>query len=104
MNWPQRKIYVAELVDCNPVERTRVQWTQSRRSVSVLYHLIDDGDRKQVCKRMFLSTLGIGEWSVLNWAQNAPKQGNSEEKAKKRVQRMSCKASEHIVLKEFLES
>nr|XP_046256744.1 uncharacterized protein LOC124065407 isoform X2 [Scatophagus argus] len=104
MNWPQRKIYVAELVDCDPVERTRAPWTQSRRTVSMRYHLIADGDRKQVCKKMFLSTLGIGEWSVLNWAQNASKQDNSGEKSKKRTQRKSRKASEHIVLKEFLES
>ncbi|XP_040900819.1 uncharacterized protein LOC121186208 isoform X1 [Toxotes jaculatrix] len=104
MNWTQRKIYVSGLVDCDPVERTRAPWTQSRRSVSMRYHLIADGDRKQVCKKMFLSTLGIGEWSVLNWAQNASQQGNSEENAKKQTQRKSRKASEHIVLKEFLES
>lgn len=104
MNWPQRKIYVAELVDCDPVERTRAPWTRSRRSVSMRYHLIANGDRKQVCKKMFLSTLGIGEWSVLNWAQNASKQDNPEENAKKRAQRKSRKASEHVVLKEFLES
>lgn len=104
MNWPQRKVYVAGLVDCDPVERTRAPWTQSRRSVSMRYHLIGDGNRKQVCKKMFLSTLGIGEWSVLNWAQNASQQDNSEENTKKRMQRKSRKASEHIFLKEFLDS
>ncbi|XP_051263630.1 uncharacterized protein LOC127367642 isoform X1 [Dicentrarchus labrax] len=104
MNWPQRKIYVAELVDCDPVERTRAPWTQSRRSVSMRYHLIAGGDKKQVCKKMFLSTLGIGEWSVLNWAQNVSEQDNSEENTKKKTQRKSRKASEHVVLKEFLES
>ncbi|XP_042346370.1 uncharacterized protein LOC121946032 [Plectropomus leopardus] len=104
MNWAQRKIYVSGLVDCDPVERTRAPWTQSRRSVSMRYHLIADGDRKQVCKKMFLSTLGIGEWSVLNWAQNASQRDNSEETTKKPTQRKSRKASEHVVLKEFLES
>ncbi|XP_070823274.1 uncharacterized protein [Chaetodon trifascialis] len=104
MNWTQRKMYVARLVDCDPVERTRAPWTQSRRSVSMRYHLIADGDRKQVCKKMFLSTLGIGEWSVLNWAQNASKQDSSEDNSKKQTQRKSRKASEHVVLKEFLES
>lgn len=62
MNWPQRKIYVAALVDCDPVERTRAQWTQSRGSVSMRYHLINDGDRKQVCKRMF----HFGDWRVVS--------------------------------------
>ncbi|XP_030604915.1 uncharacterized protein LOC115793891 [Archocentrus centrarchus] len=104
MNWAQRKVYVAGLVDCDPVERTRAPWTQSRRSVSMRYHLIAGGDRKQVCKKMFLSTLGIGEWSVLHWAQNASQLENPEENTKKRMQRKSRKASEHVVLKEFLES
>ncbi|XP_033497543.1 uncharacterized protein LOC117266442 [Epinephelus lanceolatus] len=103
MNWSQRKIYVSGLVDCDPVERTRAPWTQSRRSVSMRYHLIANGNRKQVCKKMFLSTLGIGEWSVLNWAQNASQQDSSEN-TKKQTQRKSRKASEHVVLKEFLES
>lgn len=104
MNWAQRKVHVAGLVDCDPVERTRAPWTQSRRSVSMRYHLIAGGDRKQVCKKMFLSTLGVGEWSVLHWAQNAPQPDGSEESATKRMQRKSRKASEHVVLKEFLES
>ncbi|XP_029307660.1 uncharacterized protein LOC115021376 isoform X2 [Cottoperca gobio] len=104
MTWAQRKIYVSGSVDCDPVERTRAPWTQSRRSVSMRYHLLADGDRKQVCKKMFLSTLGIGEWSVLNWAQTVSQQDNSEQITKKQTQRKSRKASEHIVLNEFLES
>ncbi|XP_029928354.1 uncharacterized protein LOC115373878 [Myripristis murdjan] len=105
MNWSQRKVYVAGLVDRDPVERTRAPWTQSRRSVSLRYHLLVDGERKQVCKKMFLSTLGIGEWSVLNWAQTAvAQQEDSEDNAKKRLPRKSRKASEHSFLKDFLES
>lgn len=71
MNWSQRKQYVAGQVDCDPVERSRAAGSQSRRSVSLRYHLVVDGKRKQVCKNMFLTTLGIGEWSVLNWVQKA---------------------------------
>ncbi|KAK5862082.1 hypothetical protein PBY51_017513 [Eleginops maclovinus] len=104
MTWPQRKVYVSRLVDCDPVERTRAPWTQSRRSVSMRYHLISDGDRKQVCKKMFLSTLGIGEWSVLNWAHHIAQQDNSEQITKQQTQRKSRKASEHIILNEFLQS
>lgn len=69
MNWAQRKQYVAEQVDCDPVERSQAAGSQSRRSVSLRYHLMADGERRKVCKNMFLSTLGIGEWSVLSWAQ-----------------------------------
>ncbi|XP_033958971.1 uncharacterized protein [Pseudochaenichthys georgianus] len=104
MTWAQRKVYVSGLVDCDPVERTRAPWTQSRRSVSMRYHLIADGNRKQVCKKMFLSTLGIGEWSVLNWSQHISQQDNSEQITKKQTQGKSRKASEHIVLNEFLQS
>ncbi|XP_056142971.1 uncharacterized protein LOC130118550 [Lampris incognitus] len=105
MNWMQRKVYVAGLVDRDPVERTRAPWTQSRRSVSLRYHLIVNSDRKQVCKKMFLSTLGIGEWSVLNWAQNATAHNTEPDgNKKKRIPRKSRKASEHSILKEFLES
>nr|XP_020496085.1 uncharacterized protein LOC109988839 [Labrus bergylta] len=104
MNWAQRKIYVSGLVDCDPVERTRAPLTKSRRSVSMRYHLMVDGDRRQVCKKMFLATLGIGEWSVLNWAQNSSEPDNLDENTKKQTQRTSRKASEHRFLNQFLES
>lgn len=86
MNWAQRKQYVAGQVDCDPVERSRAVGSQSRRSVSLRYHLMVDGKRKQVCKNMFLSTLGIGEWSVLNWAQKRARKENeaNENKLEKR--------------------
>ncbi|CAJ1062983.1 uncharacterized protein LOC122881504 isoform X1 [Xyrichtys novacula] len=104
MNWSQRRIYVAGLVNCDPVERTRAPWTKSRRSVSMRYHLISEGDRRQVCKKMFLSTLGVGEWSVLNWAQNSSEEDNPDVNPKKQKQRKSRKASEHVFLNEFLDS
>ncbi|XP_074539066.1 uncharacterized protein LOC141800433 isoform X2 [Halichoeres trimaculatus] len=104
MNWSQRKTYVSGLVSCDPVERTRAPWAKSRRSVSMRYHLIADGNRRQVCKKMFLSTLGIGEWSVLNWAQSSSEQDITQGDTKKQTQRRSRKASEHIFLKEFLDS
>lgn len=81
MNWAQRKQYVARQVDCDPVERSRAAGLRSRRSVSLRYHLMVDGKRKQVCKNMFLSTLGIGEWSVLSWSQRrATKENEANEK------------------------
>lgn len=72
MNWAQRKVYVAGQVDRDPVERSRAVESRSRRSISLRYHLVVDGKRKQVCKNMFLSTLGVGEWSVLSWVQEGP--------------------------------
>lgn len=92
MNWAQRKLYVAEQVDCDPVERSRAVGLQSRRSVSLRYHLLVDSKRKQVCKNMFLSTLGIGEWSVLNWAQKGAtkKSESTENKLEKKQQVCQC--------------
>lgn len=86
MNWAQRKVYVAGLVDREPVERSRAVGAQSRRSVSLRYHLMVDGKRKQVCKNMFLSTLGVGEWSVLNWSQKGltKKSDSNENKVEKK--------------------
>ncbi len=92
MNWAQRKQYVAGQVDRDPVERSRAAGSQSRRSVSLRYHLMVDGKRKQVCKNMFLSTLGIGEWSVLNWAQKGvtKKNESNENKLEKRQAVPQC--------------
>ncbi|KAG8265160.1 hypothetical protein J6590_101244 [Homalodisca vitripennis] len=42
---------------------------ESRRNRSLLYHLKMDKSkaRQKVCKSMFLNTLSLGEWTVLNW-------------------------------------
>lgn len=69
MDWDERKIYVAGLVDSTPVERRRSAAENSRRSTTLSYHLKVGGERKMVCKTMFLATLGIGEWSVQHWVQ-----------------------------------
>lgn len=93
MNWSQRRSYVSELVDRDPVERNRgAAGAQSRRTVSLRYHLRVDGKRKQVCKNTFLSTLGVGEWSVLSWAQKtvASKKESNENVAEKRPAVPQC--------------
>lgn len=82
MNWAQRKLYVAGQVDRDSVERSRAAELPSRRSVSLRYHLMVDGKRTQVCKNMFLSTLGIGEWSVLNWATEKTESNKSKSEKK----------------------
>lgn len=91
-NWAQRTLYMAGQVDRDPVERSRAVGPQSRRTVSLRYHLLVDGERKQVCKNMFPSTLGIGEWSVLNWAQRAAtqKSESNEKRLEKRPTVAQC--------------
>lgn len=67
MNWKEKQLYVRSLVDVIPVQRRR--GLSSRRSSTHIFSLEVGGQKLRVCKRMFLATLGIGEWSVLNWVQ-----------------------------------
>ncbi|XP_072550288.1 uncharacterized protein [Salminus brasiliensis] len=79
MNWEERRIYVAGLVDHTPVARKRSVSQESRRLSTLSYHLMLDGEKKRVCKKLFLSTLGLGEWSVAHWVQgNEPEKNSSE--------------------------
>ncbi|KAK2712580.1 uncharacterized protein LOC136025334 [Artemia franciscana] len=44
---------------------------KSRRMITLFYHLKDDnGIEKRVCKKMFLSTLGLREGRVLSWLRD----------------------------------
>ncbi len=69
-------MYVHGLIDVVPVQRRRGA-ENSRRSNS-LFFLRVSGQRRHVCKGMFLSTLGIGEWSALNWAKERHTQADTE--------------------------
>lgn len=67
MDWEQRKVFVSSLVDCHVATRKRTEENNSRRSSTLVYHLKSGGIRKQVCKKTFLNTFDLGEWSVRNW-------------------------------------
>ena len=69
LDWGQRKIYTASLVDKGNVKRRKVE--DSRRQCSITYHLRKDGERLEVCREMFLSTLCLGEWSVRKWVMDS---------------------------------
>ncbi|XP_016112975.1 uncharacterized protein [Sinocyclocheilus grahami] len=77
MNWEEKKMYVRGLVDVIPVKRRR-GCNNSRRLSTLIYFLKVDGQRRRVCKSFFLSTLGLGQWSALNWVQEA---GNTQQNA-----------------------
>ncbi len=53
-------MYVRNLVDVVPVKRKRGR-DNSRRLSTIIYFLKVDGQRRRVCKSLFLSTLGLGE-------------------------------------------
>ncbi|KAK7130348.1 hypothetical protein R3I93_019849 [Phoxinus phoxinus] len=94
MNWAEKKMYVRGLVDVIPVKRRRGS-DNSRRSSTLIFFLKVDGQRRRVCKGLFLATLGIGAWSALNWVQDA---GNAQQNA------ASCHRREaHEFMKSFLQ-
>ncbi|KAI4871352.1 hypothetical protein NFI96_026576 [Prochilodus magdalenae] len=76
MNWEERRLYVAGLVDHTPVARKRSASQDSRRLSTLSYHLGVDGEKRRVCKKFFLSTLGLGEWSVAHWVQTSETERN----------------------------
>lgn len=41
------------------------------RKASYIFHLKKENMRKRVCKKMFLETLAIGEWSFHSWMKNS---------------------------------
>ncbi len=77
MTWEKKRVYVHGLIDVVPVQKRRGA-ENSRRSNSLLFFLRVSGQRRRVCKVMFLSTLGIGEWSALNWAKERHTQTDTE--------------------------
>lgn len=69
MNWEERKVYVNSLVASGATSVKTVE--NSRRKRSFEYFLWKKNARVQVCKSMFLTTLGIGEHAVYAWCSNA---------------------------------
>lgn len=67
LTWDMRKTYVGGLVDYIPSKRRK---EDSRRKGTLVYHLKKGTERKRVCKKMFLSTLGLGEWFVREYSQS----------------------------------
>ncbi|XP_039296260.1 uncharacterized protein LOC120354091 [Nilaparvata lugens] len=68
LNWKEKEVFVSSLVDQLPAKRTSVEpGASSRRSNSYIYYLKIQDEKKIVCKKMFLNTLGINEWMAHNW-------------------------------------
>ncbi|VEN58042.1 unnamed protein product, partial [Callosobruchus maculatus] len=55
-----KRTYIGSLVDIVPAKR-KIQ--NSRRSETLVYNLKKGTAKMRVCKRMFLSTLGVKEWT-----------------------------------------
>ncbi|VEN42186.1 unnamed protein product [Callosobruchus maculatus] len=71
MTWEEKKIYVKTLVDIKYVSRRKSTGEDSRRNNSLFCYLKPPGrsEKIRVCKKQFLNTLCLGEWTVLNWVK-----------------------------------
>lgn len=80
MSWPEKKVYIEMMVDLKETKRKRGRKNEeiSRRSKTVNYYLRVENERHRVCKKMFLGTLAIGEWFVMNCKKKANRERQRE--------------------------
>ena len=72
MNWDQPRIYVGSMVTCNPAKHQRHRvGIESQRHTTFKYHFRVDGVLIPVCKKFFLVTLNMKEWSVKDLSKKA---------------------------------
>lgn len=83
LGWDERKAFINESVDImQPKRRTCIDVQSSRRGVTCSYFLYIDDKRHNVCRQLFLSTLGIKEATVQYWLmQNTTEPGQTKEDA-----------------------
>lgn len=69
-SWAEKRSAVQYLVDIDTTHDHRHRKQESsRRKVSLKFHLKKSQARLRVCKKMFMHTLGVNEWSAVNWAK-----------------------------------
>lgn len=70
--WDEKRLYVINMVRKVVKKRETAGTDESRRNFTLEYHLkYANNDSKQVCKTMFLGTLGLNEWMVKNWVDKS---------------------------------
>lgn len=97
-------MFVQCLVDVLHPRGTR-NWQnecKSRRQHTLQFHLKKEGVRVRVCKKMFLNTIGISEWSAINWAESAKSKKRGDPLPKKKFSRKKIAMRESVY--EFLNS
>lgn len=105
-SWDMRRSVVATLID---IIEAKKQKESSRRSSTFYYHLKKNSKKILVCKRMFLSTLGLNEWMVRHWCLSDHKNTgmhsvDSDNKTPLRSRVTKTKLSSKVFMKEFLIS
>lgn len=67
LTWDQKKMFVVNNVEKTEPKRRKTETKETQKSNSFIYYLRVAGQPLRVCKKMFLHTLCIGEWSVRTW-------------------------------------
>jgi len=101
MNWDEKQIYIASLVERTAPVKTTVAEGNSRRGYSYQYFLEVGTERFRVCKSMFLSTLGIGEHTLYGWIETTDDNGMRKQKVDRIKRQVSSEKTEKA--KEILE-
>ena len=74
MGWSAKKATVKSLITASaPIDlKNRKSPAVSRQGTSLQYHLKANNNSKliRVCKRMFLNTVGMKEWTILHWVKS----------------------------------
>ncbi|CAH1106727.1 unnamed protein product [Psylliodes chrysocephalus] len=68
MTWDERKVFVCNTVT---IKKSNNRTSDSRRTTTLIYTLKVNHQIVPVCKKMYLNTTGLGEWSVRNWVLNS---------------------------------
>lgn len=89
-NWDQRKTFVCNTVTKESPKQRKTENNESRRSGTLRYTLKSGKENIPVCKKMFLSTLGLREWQVNNWVDHSKygiNEGKKEQKKSEEILR-----------------
>lgn len=70
LDWDQKKKLCNEFNEEKKNTGRKFVSGDSRRAFTYEYFLRVDNETKQVCKKMFLSTLGLKEWMVTKWCSD----------------------------------
>ncbi|XP_047036028.1 uncharacterized protein LOC124641835 [Helicoverpa zea] len=95
LSWDTKKIWVQQTVQKLGVSKRKCSGNSFRRGNTFKYSFNVLGEKYKVCKKMYLNTLNIGEWSVHNWAKNEDRDEVASE-SDKTHRNNSVKAFENI--------
>ena len=106
MNWDQRKIFVINHVTKSNAKRTYTKTEDSRRKNTLQHFLTVGNEKLQVCKKMFLQTLCLGEFSVQDWVKKGDLGMTTSTEFNKQTKKPSFRADKDAdkeYLKEFFD-